>query len=251
MNPGLSFEKSKGAKPIAMLTGGGEDIEGQILYLSETRGQKNIRIPPVCHFQILPPKEGREILTVIAASGGGKSFFAREYASLYMRMFPKRSVYVFSKLAEDVTLDKLEGLKRIKIQSLIDEPITDISIFKDSLTIWDDCDSFTGEEKKAVNALRDDMLAMGRHHCISMIVMSHLATNGKDSRLLLSESHRFILFMASVGYQQTRYLCERYLGLTSKEIQALRKIPSRWVAVGKNFPSYVISDGEARILIQD
>ena len=53
------------------------------------------------------------------ASGSGKSFFMKEVANNYKKMYPKREVYLISKLNEDKTLDTLKFIKRVKTDSFL------------------------------------------------------------------------------------------------------------------------------------
>lgn len=249
MDPGLNFEGV--GKALAVIKGG--DMEGELLFVDEKAGgHKVVNLNPGEHFQCIPPTDpkAREICFVTGQSGSGKSYWAREYARCYKAIYPQRNVYVISKLTSDETLDQLKFLKRIKIDTLVTQPIVDVvQTFKESLIFIDDHEGLAKDELAAVTRIRDDVASLGRHGAVSMCVLQHLATNGKDTRLLLGEAHRFVLFPHSMGTMQFRYLLDRYLGLDKHEISALRKVPSRWICVNKQFPAVVITENSARMLV--
>ena len=92
-------------------------------------------------FQCIPnPNTERQILYITGRSGSGKSYYTLHYCLEYKRMFPKRNIYLFSALAEDTTIDKLSGLKRIKLtDDFVKDEIT-ADDFKNSMVIFDDTD---------------------------------------------------------------------------------------------------------------
>jgi hypothetical protein len=223
----------------------------RILYVSERAGKERITLPPHVQFSILPPtdKEVREVISVAGAAGAGKSFICKEYARRYKKMWPKRDVFVVSALQEDKTLDELTFLQRILVDTLVEKPLENaIGAFEDSLVIFDDIEALVGEERQAVSELLDALLTLGRHSRTSVIVASHLPARGKETRLLLSESHRFVVMPHALGFNTLRYLCTTHLGLSPQQISDLRSVPSRWVCLSKSFPQYQLSSGDVKLL---
>lgn len=240
------------ARPIATVSSP-DDLNEATLYLNEKGGDRVIELPSYAQFRIKPNPDSttREVLCIAGASGGGKSWIARGYAADYHATYPKRPVFVFSALTKDATLDTLTFLKRLDIKSFVDEPVEDgeeLKGFKKSLVIFDDCEALDGAEKKAVDAILKSLLTLGRHSVTSVIVCNHLPTRGKDTRLLLNESTLFVVFPQAMGYHTLQYLCEQHVGLSKKEISELRHVRSRWVALSKSFPRYMIASNEAHIL---
>jgi len=238
-------------RPIAVTVSDDEKMNKRTLYVSERSGKTHIQLPPHVQFSILPPvdKDAREVLSIAGAAGAGKSFIAREYARRYKKMWPKRDVFVVSALNEDKTLDELKFLQRILVQTLVDDPLTNaIDAFSDSLVIFDDIEALVGEERRAVSELLDALLTLGRHSRTSVIVASHLPARGKETRLLLSESHRFVVMPHALGFHTLRYLCTTHLGLTPQQITDLRSVHSRWVCLSKSFPQYQLSSGDVSLL---
>ena len=143
----------------------------------------------------------------------------------------------------------IDRYKRIKISSLVEDPIISVECFKESLVMIDDVEGLSKEELIAVAKVRDDIATLGRHWCISLLVLQHLSSNYKDTRIILLEAQRIILFPHGSSASQFRYICCHYLGLGKEEITALRKAPSRWICINKNFPAAVVTENQAKMLI--
>jgi hypothetical protein len=216
-------------------------------------------IPEDAEFLILPTtvKGARDVWTITGASGGGKSYIAKQIAEEYKRMWPDRKVYCLSALGKDSTLDGMRDdrdkrfLKRLDISSFVEEPLEDgdeLSGFKNALVIFDDCEALHGPQKKEVDKILKSLLTLGRHSGTSVIVCNHQPARGKETALLLSESTMFVVFPAAMGYHSLLYLCEHHIGLSKAECAEIRRVPSRWVALARSFPRYLLSSNEARVL---
>lgn len=310
--PSLSFEKAKGAKPIALVKGGESD--GEVLYLHEDdqlRKKPASEIKPAKYmsllkeikpmervkvitrlqeakekklnpeqlvgepaivkriyekilsdevndksielaegqFQILPSPdpEKREVFYVAGASGSGKSYFAKGFAEYYKKLYPDREVYLISKLKEDETLDSLKFIKRLDIQSFIDD-YPDLEEFENCLTIWDDYDTLTGDAAKVVQKLINDLATMGRHTKSTMLCLTHYLTQYSKTRLILNEATHIVVYPQATSYHALRYLLKNYIGVEEEDIKDMRKWGSRWLCFGKNFPQYVLAQQKAKIL---
>jgi len=254
--PHLSFdpgEKSSDSIPIAVVSGGYYD--NNLLYCHSTdKSGKNISLPPDSSFALLPSpkKDKREIFYVAGASGSGKSYQARGIAERYKKLFPDREIYLVSKLPEDETLDTMKTgkPKRIRIEALQANPITDISMFTNSLVIFDDYDTFSPPMDKIVLKLIDDIATMGRHHNISMMCLSHYLTNYKKTRLLLNEASHFIVYPQATSYHGLKALLGNHLGMEPDEVKKLRRL-GRWVCLHKCFPQFLVSEHYAKMLNTD
>ena len=312
----LSFDKIKGAKPIALVKGGEDD--GKVLYLHEddhkgNKGKKgeinakryatelrdmtkkeqvellhrltvardkelapesligesalakalyeriladeakdtSVNLPDGSQFEIVPspdPKK-REVFYIAGASGSGKSYIAKQIASLYKKIHPSRNVYLISKLGEDSTLDTMvPPPKRINIETLIDD-YPDLDEFKDCCVIFDDYDTFTGNHEKVVHKLIDDLATMGRHTNTTMLCLSHYLTNYKKTRLLLNEATHIVVYPMATSFHALSYLLKTHIGMTKDDCRDLKKM-GRWVCVYKHYPQWLLSLQHARILNQ-
>jgi hypothetical protein len=248
-------EPAKDEKPAAVAIVSGGYYDKDLLWASEGTGPaKPIRLPPDSQFQILPSpkKDKREIYYVAGASGSGKSYQARGLAERYKKLFPDREIYLISKLNEDETLDTMKTgkPKRIRVDSLATDPIKDISIFANSMVIFDDYDTFPAPMDKIVLQLIDDIATMGRHHTITMCCLSHYLTNYKRTRLLLNEATHFIVYPQATSAHALKQLLGNHLGMEPDEVKKLRSM-GRWVCLHKQFPQWLVSEHFARMLNQD
>jgi hypothetical protein len=311
--PSLSFDKVKGAKPIAIVKGGKYD--GKVLYIHEDdhKGERpkldinpnnyatemrelkpaertkliarlqeayaknlepeqliaestlakklyerivtdntrstSVDLPDDGQFQLVPSPDPtkREVFYIAGASGSGKSYIARGIADCYKKLFPDRGIYLISKLEEDSTLDALPDLKRIKIQSLIDD-YPALEEFENCLVIFDDYDTFTGNAEKVIHKLIDDLATMGRHTCTTMLCLSHYLTNYKKTRLLLNEATHIIVYPMATSFHALSYLLKTHIGMTKDDVRDLKKM-GRWVCVYKHYPQWLLATQHARVLI--
>ena len=217
--------------------------------LSDSNKTTKIDLADDGQFQLVPSPDPtkREVFYIAGASGSGKSYIAKGIAECYKKLFPDRGIYLISKLGEDSTLDKLKELKRIKIDSLI-EDYPKLEEFENCLVIFDDYDTFTGDAEKVIHKLIDDLATMGRHTCTTMLCLSHYLTNYKKTRLLLNEATHIVVYPMATSFHALGYLLKTHIGMTKDDVRDLKKM-GRWVCVYKHYPQWLISPQHARVLI--
>ena len=201
-------------------------------------------------FQIIPnPSTERQILYVTGSSGSGKSYFTKNYCNEFVKIFPKRPIYLFSSIGDDSSIDSIKGLKRIKFGKDFLEEEFEINDFKDSLVIFDDVDCITDKKLRTkVNGILGMILETGRHTNTYCIYTSHLACAGNDTKRILNEAHSITFFPATAGGRTLKYLMDNYLGLDKKEINHVKKLPSRWITVLKTYPKSIVSEKDIFLL---
>ena len=273
--PYLSLKKlnkqekaNKNLKPIAIVKseiGDKHKLHNHFLYLdtdtkpSSTKKTK-IELPYDCRFEILPntDRDKRDVFYLSGTSGSGKSYMIKQIVNNYHKLYPKRNVFVVSKLDEDDTLDSCKApLIRLDPKDFIDNP-PDINspMLANSFVIFDDIDAIDDkDEEKAIHTLMNDIAVTGRKHkdgqgCISMAFLTHYITNYKKTRLILNEAMYYVLYPQSTSTNSLYYILHRYLGMNRDEIRKLKKL-GRWVVVHKNFPNYLVSQYTAEILNMD
>jgi hypothetical protein len=203
-------------------------------------------------FELLPnpdPKR-REVWYIAGQSGSGKSWIAKQLALFYHKLFPKRGIYLISKLEKDETLDALKFLKRIPIQSFV-EDYPRLEEFRETMCIFDDYDTLTGDAEKVITKIIDDLAIMGRHECVTILALSHYLTNYKKTRLLLNEATHIVVYPLSTSYHALRYLLKNYIGVDEEDIKRHKKLGSRWLMYAKGFPQFMISQRDAELLHTD
>lgn len=206
---------------------------------------KEMRLKPGQKFIPIPnPNLERTITYIFGPSGSGKSYMTAMLVKQFRKLNPNSEVYLFSKLTDDKVLDE-QQVKRIDINTLKDEPIDVAEIPEGSLCIMDDCDCI--EDKKVneeIQKLQNSILQVGRHHKISLIITSHLGSDYKRSRVVLSEMHSCVVYPSSGSFQQIKYILQHYMGMDNKQIQRIKGLKSRWALISRNYPIYVLSENE-------
>ena len=217
--------------------------------LKDTATSKSIELDDEGQFELLPSAEPdkRDVFYIAGQSGSGKSHIAKGIALYYHKLFPSRGVYLISQLKEDKTLDALKFLKRINIQSLVDDP-PEIKEFEECLVIFDDYDTLAKAQKDTVLKLIDTLAIMGRHTCTSMLVLSHYLTNYKQTRLILSESTHVVIYPQSTAFTALKHLCGNYVGCDVDDLKRYCKWGSRWLMFAKGFPIFCIGQRDAELL---
>jgi len=195
-------------------------------------------------------KTERSILYVTGQSGSGKSYYTKDYATNYQKMYPKNEVYLISAVQDVSTIDKIKKLRKIDIfKPIFSEVEVPLEEFKDSLVIFDDVDSISNKHlKKKVWQIMSNILTMGRHYNISAIITFHVATAGNETKLILNESQSITIFPSASGGRTLKYLLDSYLGLDKKQIERIKQLDSRWVTIVKSYPKTVLYDKGAYIL---
>jgi hypothetical protein len=181
---------------------------------------------------------------ITGQSGSGKSYYSADFIKQYIKLHPKNKVYLISSLMEDKCLDQIKELKRVKISSpeFLTADFSNIAEFKDRLFLFDDIDCMTNKKVlKKVYDIMDLILQTGRKYNVSMIHTSHSACDGAYTKLILNEAHSTTFFINGMSNVSMKYLCNSYLGLTLKQIDALKKMKTRWVTVFKTCPEVLLT----------
>ena len=237
----FSFSFTKG-RPICKVNGGVYD--GKIIYVQEGDSKEDFQeltLTDVGKFEPVPNTNSeRDILYIAGPSGSGKSFFTRLFLQNYHKAYKERPILMFSKLHEDKSLDGLP-MKRVMIdERLITEPF-ESEDFYDSCVILDDIDCIKEKQiKEALLDLKNSILETGRHHNISLVLTTHLACKGNETRSALNEAHQIVFFMSSGA--NYNYLLKNYLGMDTKQIKALNNFKSRWICICRGFPQIIYTE---------
>lgn len=219
----------------------------------DTAKDNSITLPDESLFQVIPNPDSncREVLWVAGMSGSGKSYFAKNYAESYKKIYPDREIYLVSRLDKDETLDnmKIGKPKRISLQSIFDDP-PDISEFEKCLVIFDDVlESLKGNQLKIIQNIIDTIATQGRHTVTSMLICSHTLSNYKSTRQILMECHYIVVYPNSTAFKPMKYVLENYAGMTKEQVHDIKKL-GRWCAIYKMFPPYIVSAHKASLLHQ-
>lgn len=252
----FNFEKECNGKILAQVRGG--VLDGQLLRLSPQgyeprRGFDYIALPDGEFIPYPMLQRERDTYYTVGSSGSGKSYFTKQYAQNYNKVYPSRPVYLFSKVKDDNSLEGIDNLKQVKLEKFT-SPVTGAAFYqnmgKDCLVIYDDVDTVGKKEVKAsLTQLKSDILEMGRHQNCSFISIAHLGSRGLETRRDLSESQCIVVFPMSLNGSNARMLTS-YAGLTTKDVKVIKKkIKSRWVLLHLHvYPQVWVSQRECGLI---
>jgi hypothetical protein len=180
--------------------------------------------------------EERLIVYCPAASGSGKSRWSAMYSEQYHQKYPKREIFLFSRLGQDEAFDKLKYVKRVKLEKMIDNQI-EIEDLKDTLCIFDDVEAIESKIllERMLN-LMHRVLTMGRHTGTSVIFCKHIACDRKATADILNEAHIICVFPHAGSKGPLNYLLDNHLGLTKEQKEKVRNVDSDWVAISRSTP---------------
>lgn len=244
----LSFTKENNGKPVGLIK---PKKNNDIIFMNPNNddGYDNIKLKNNEKLIPLPDPFNRQIVYIAGPEGSGKSFYASQYIKNYKDIFPNNLVYVFSRLDEDQVIDNLD-IERIPLN----ENLGEVDIIKDidnCLVLFDDIDTISDKGiKEKVYKILNDILEVGRHNNIYIIITSHLI-NGNDKKMcrsLLNSSHTVTFFPKSGSNYGINYLLKNYISLSKDQIEKIMNLPSRWVTINKKYPMHVFYEKGAYTL---
>lgn len=233
--------------PIAIIRGG-RDGDKIIDIRNTAENEPAIREITLVEgtFESIPNIRERQIdrLYVSGPTGCGKSTYCHQYVRNCLRMNPSMEFYIFSRLDSDES-SKLDELQPIRI--IVDDDFAkmkiDISQFSNSVCLFDDIDvSASGEASKKAQKLLDQMLQVGRHNNINVIYANHMACNYKQTRLILAEANKIVLFPSSGDHRNVERVLKEYVGLSDDFIRQCMRNKSRYILISKTAPMYVLTE---------
>ena len=253
----MSFNFSKIGKPLAVINGGKYNKKkisvSENCNVSDDEYVKeftSFNIPDEGRFQQIPDKaKEREILYIVGPSGSGKTTYATNYIKEVQKLHKDYPLYIFSTLTDDFNdLDP----KRIRIdRDLVDNPI-DIKEIQNSICVFDDIDVLPDKKiRESLLGTLNQILEIGRHYNVFLIMTNHLATNGKDTKRILNECHSITFFPQAGSGRNLTYLLENYAGLDKKDIKKIKTLKSRWTTVFKHYPQSILAEKNAYMLHSD
>ena len=246
----INFNLESVGKDIAVLKSKNEKNKDKNIYM--TTSTQGIRFPLDIieaqadeTIQLSPSiKDERSLIYVVGPSGSGKSFWTTQYVKEYLKKFKRNKVHLISPIFDDKNINSLKP-NRINpnTQEFLDDPPV-CEDFKDSLLILDDVEAYDKKTLNRVMTLVNSIATCGRHANVSLLFLAHTATNGHMSKLLLSECHAIVLFPQNFSGRTSKYLLDNYLGFNKKQIEKIKHVNSRAVAIVKSYPMVVVTERE-------
>ena len=197
-------------------------------------------------FQVLPSQNERDVLYVCGKSGSGKSYHIKNYCLEFHKEHPKYPIYLISPKKDDTSFKEI---KKFMTQLRLDDEFinTDIGLddLANSMIIFDDCEGITDKKlKEKVFKVLNLCMTCGRSYKITVAVVSHCPTNGKETKCMLLEQSLTSFFPNYLSDHSLNYLCKNYLGLGKAHIDKILKTNDRCCTV-LNTPRVVITDKTA------
>lgn len=195
--------------------------------------------------QIPNKNSERDVLYITGASGSGKSYYCKNYLLQYNKSYPTRPIYIFSSLIEDETLDnaKIKNFRRINLNEEFLQTDLQLSDFKDCCVFFDDCDNLSNKRLKTkIFNILNTLLQTARHTNTTVIVTSHLPTNGFETKIILAEAKTITIFPSRLGSRALKYLLNDYLGLDRNDIKLIKKLKTRWYTIFRTNPLIGMSE---------
>ena len=202
-------------------------------------------------FQLIPNiKKERSCHAIFGQAGSGKSWWCCNYIKEYIKIYPKRPIYLFTTITSDIGC--LKEIKKLKIIELNNDFATDdipLEEFKQSLCLFDDIDNIRDKHlKKKLFQTLNDCLQVGRKFEIEVLITFHVATAGNDTKIILNECNSVSFNYRTFGNRALKYLLDAYLGLDKKQIERIKKLDGRMITVLKTYPKLVLGEKELYIL---
>ena len=196
--------------------------------------------------KLLPKLKQRECILISGPSGVGKSYIAKEYIKEFKNLKPKYNVILWSKKPFENFKIPYKHMSS-KIQDIKDIKLDDI---KNSLVIFDDYENIgeTKEESKSIEYLLNNILNVGRSFNIYCIIITHIMMNYHSTKNILNECSKIIMFPNGGNKYQYRKYLKTYVGMGNKEIEDIMKIKDRSVVINKNYPMYLQTKNQLKLL---
>lgn len=240
----ISIKKSPTSKIAAIIRDeeGESMLDGKIVYVDTNgNGRKELYLEYE-NMEIMPTREP-ERLYISGSNGSGKSYVAGVYCMNYNQLFPKNKIVLVSPHADDAYKDIGNLLKLdINDESIYDEPLN-IERFRNCLLVFDDIDGLANKKHKSfLENWQREIILNGRKLNIWCISISHMLMNSAQTRHIISESSRTIIFPKSGStYHMDRYM-RIYCGFNKEQINRVLHLDSRWVCISNTAPQYVLFD---------
>ena len=216
-----------------------------------TAKRDTVVLPAGSSFQQLVPVEAdkRFVQFIGGRSGAGKSYASAGLIKVFQKLHPGSPVFGVckTKLKDDAVYAPL-GIKQLPVSVFYAATgKLDIkALFGDGgcLVLFDDWDSFEGEEMETVLAAIKDIVNLGRKMNISIICTSHMLSDYAKTRVILREAQYLTFFPEHEQAGAMEYTCRKTLGLKADVVEEMNHL-GRWVTLHNTRPKFLLSKNKA------
>jgi len=243
----LSFAETASAEPVG------------VLKVAENEGNQLVELPDGLIFSPTPETRAGYIdaIMITGGQGSGKSTWAGNYIRHFKQAFNPSPEYITVISADDyedpaycfphrhIKIDEEMVLNPITLDELTNPDETSRSI-----VVFDDIEGISNPKKqKAIDALTEAVLTMGRKRRIHCIFISHRSANGKMTKNILNELTGVVWFpKLGGGNRNLTYMLTKHLGVPEGLREALRSGDwGRWIYLITKVPQVLISEKRAAI----
>lgn len=189
----------------------------------------------------------REIVYNTGGPGAGKSTFNYMYAGRWRALHPDGTILLVTALKEDDPSLPCgvppTNIKRMKLETLLDNPLKPETELKDMLLIVDDIENITPKALEvAVRQMVNEVATRGRHWRTSMIMSSHVPADYNKTKHVLLSADVLVWFPKYTASANITYMLTKYGNLSTDEAAVAARQRSRWIALRKA-GKIVIADG--------
>ncbi len=174
---------------------------------------------------------------ISGSTGSGKTYLCEQILKSSFNKAP--NIYLFSSVNDDYK--DFKNLLHVDIPNF-NNANPDIDIYDvlepGSVCIFDDILSLSDKILKLYMKLRSQCLATGRHKMISTICIEQQPRAFLKSRDVLLNSEMYVFFPKS-SYLPYFKTAHEHIGMSKSDIEEYGK-NSRFVAINKTYPSYII-----------
>jgi len=244
----FSFSSSSNARMIASIYTDKKNKTPTILYLHKVDITNDVHVNVPLQslitikkgtFQCIPNVDIIEKIYISGPSGAGKSYWASNWIKQAKKYIKYSELYVFSLLDSDKVIDKLNPIRIDLDEYYIDNPL-EINEIENNSVLFDDTDMCPISIKKHINQLRDQILEIGRHKKIRIIITSHIFTDFKATRKIMAESNAIVIYPNITSPYYLNIFLKTHGGFTLKQIEWIKTIKSRWICLYCTEPRYII-----------
>jgi hypothetical protein len=253
----------KGQRTVAFVESADAEPMGVLKLNDEVGGEQLVELPASLIFSVTPETRPQMVDNIfcVGGQGSGKSTWAGNYCRHFINAFQPEPQFV-TVISSDDFPDNAYNFphRHIKIDDeMVENPITLEELTnpnKDSrsLVLFDDIEGISNPKKqRAVDALTEAVLTMGRKRHIHCIFISHRSANGKMTKNILNELTSVVWFpKLGGGSRNLNYMLTKHLGVPEGLREALKSGDwGRWICLITKAPSLLISERRSAVYDAD
>jgi hypothetical protein len=190
------------------------------------------------------------VVYINGASGSGKTKICVKMVMEYKKLNKKANVYLISKKEQDKMIDQIKGIERIDVTTFLKDPMTVAELSDKDVIIFDDFEGYATNKPlfKEIVGFMNDLMTMGRTKLLQVFIITHVPTFGKESSLIFQEMTYAVIYPTSMSYHALKFLLQSKIGFDTDQINAVKKMKSKYVVINRSFPRYVISGNQCELV---